>query len=193
MNNDQLTRRLFLQGSGSLAGSTLLRAAIPGVMVAAQAACTSRDEGNGFKVLAAEEAAEFAAIAARILPTTDTPGASEAGVIHFMDQAFGSFMQEDLANARVGLASLQATIGDQLFSSLDEARQDRQLTEIEDTSFFALMQKMTIYGFFGMQSYGGNIDNAGWKMLGIDSPMHAWQPPFGYYDAEYMRGEQNGE
>lgn len=193
MNNDQLTRRLFLQGSGSMAGSTLLRTAIPGILATAQAACTSRDEGTGFKVLSAEEAAEFAAIAARILPTTDTPGASEAGVIHFMDQAFGSFMQTDLEDARSGLGTLQATIGEPLFSSLDETAQDRQLTAIEDTSFFSLMHRMTIYGFFGMQSYGGNIDNAGWKALGIDSPLHAWQPPFGYYDAEYMRGEQNGE
>ena len=100
MNQDQLTRRLFLQGSGSLAGSTMFRAAVPGIFALAQAACTARDEGMSFEVLSDAEAAAFEAIAARIIPTTDTPGAREAGVIHFMDKAFASFMQEDLDDAR---------------------------------------------------------------------------------------------
>ena len=193
MNQDQLTRRLFLQGSGSLAGSTMARAALPGVFAVAQAACTARDEGVSFAVLSDAEATAFGAIAARIMPTTDTPGAREAGVVHFMDKAFGSIMQEDLDSARQGLNELHAKLAGKSFSDLTEDEQDRHLSSIENTPFFRLMRTMTIYGFFGMQRYGGNIDNVGWKTVGVEDPLHTWQPPFGYYDAEYMQGEQNGE
>jgi hypothetical protein len=50
---------------------------------------------------------------------------------------------------------------------------------------------MTIAGFFGMSSYGGNRDNLGWKLLGLDGEHHAWQSPFGYYDAEYLEAESH--
>ena len=48
-----------------------------------------------------------------------------------------------------------------------------------------------VAGFFGMSSYGGNRDNVGWKLLGLDGEHHGFEPPFGYYDAEYLKGESN--
>jgi hypothetical protein len=42
-----------------------------------------------------------------------------------------------------------------------------------------------------MSSYGGNKDNVGWKLLGLDGLHHGYQPPFGYYDAEYMEGKRD--
>ena len=193
MDNNKLTRRLFLQGSSALASSTVARTAIPAVLALAEAACTAKEDGAGFTVLGESEALGFAAIAERILPATDTPGATDAGVIWFMDGAFASFMRNDLAAARQGLADLQANLDGQQFANLDPAEQDQHLGRIEDTAFFSLMRNMTIFGFFGLSSYGGNKGNVGWKVLGVDDPVHTWQPPFGYYDAEYMQGEQNGE
>jgi hypothetical protein len=192
VKKDQLTRRLFLHGSGSVVAGSMLRAALPGVLALAQTACTAKQEASLFTVLSDSEAMEFEAIAARIMPTTDTPGAVEAGVIHFMDSAFASIMQQDLDSARRGLESLQATLGESLFSGLDDAAKDRQLVAIENSDFFTLMRNMTLYGFFGMSHYGGNRDNVGWKLLGVDNPQHGWQPPFGYYDAEYAGGPVDG-
>jgi gluconate 2-dehydrogenase gamma chain len=194
-----LTRRSFLAGSGSLAalaGSPLLRAGIPGLAALSASACTARDEGAAFEVLSAAEAREFEAIAARILPTTDTPGAREAGVIWFMDQSYGSIMKDNLEFAREGLAGFQAGVagawpGAKLFSDLDENEQDSYLQTQEDTPFFGHVRFMTIAGFFGMSSYGGNRDSVGWKLLGVDPDHHGFQSPFGYYDAEYLKGEQN--
>jgi hypothetical protein len=37
---------------------------------------------------------------------------------------------------------------------------------------------------FSNPSYGGNRDEVGWKLIGFEAP-HPWQPPFGYYDADY--------
>jgi hypothetical protein len=41
---------------------------------------------------------------------------------------------------------------------------------------------------FAMPSWGGNRERAGWALLGFDN-RHAWQPPFGYYDALAMAEE----
>jgi len=172
---------------------------VPAVLAVSGAACTARDEGAAFELLGADEAAGFEAIAARILPATDTPGAREAGVVWFFDKSFGSIMADRLDFARAGLAEFQAGIpaahpGVERFADLDEAAQDAWLAKRDDTPFFGLVHFMTLAGFFGMSSYGGNRDHVGWKLIGFPTEHHtAWQPPFGYYDAEYMRGQANGE
>ena len=93
---EDFTRRLFLQSTGAITGSAYLRILAPGIAAISQAACSARDQGMAFETLGPSEARDFAAIAARILPTTDTPGATEAGVIHFIDRAFGAEMGEQL-------------------------------------------------------------------------------------------------
>lgn len=198
MGDGQVSRRAFLAGSGAFAGTSLMRVGLSGILAVAGTACTARDKGAAFEVLAAGEAKEFEAIAARILPTTDTPGAREAGVIWFMDKSLGSIMQNQLAFARDGLAAFQSGVsaefpGAKLFSDLDSEEQDQYLGTHESSGFFGLMHFMTIAGFFAMSSYGGNRDDIGWKLLGIDHQHHAWQPPFGYYDAEYLRSHSNGD
>ena len=65
------------------------------------------------------------------------------------------------------------------------------LTEQQTTPFFGAVRALTLMGFFAMSSYGGNKDNVGWKL--IDFEGHgATQPPFGYYDAEYMKEQEDG-
>ncbi len=198
MIGDGLTRRTFLQGSGTFVGSTMMRAAAPSLVAVSQAACTARDEGAAFENITSAEAREFIAIAARILPTTDTPGATEAGAVYFVDKAFGTFLADTLELARVQLAGFQSGIADAYpaadrFSDLDEADQDAYLKMKEQSPFFQGARSLTIFGVFGMSSYGGNRDNIGWKLLGMDGPPHAWSYPFGYYDAEYVEEQKNGE
>jgi gluconate 2-dehydrogenase gamma chain len=43
---------------------------------------------------------------------------------------------------------------------------------------------LTVAGMFALPGYGGNRDKLGWALLGFEDH-HAWQPPFGYYDAAY--------
>ena len=188
MNHRELTRRLFLQQSAGSAGAAWARAVLPGIAAIAQAACTAREEQQAFTILAQDEAVEFEAIAARIIPTTDTPGAREAGVIYFIDQSFGTFNAPMLPVLRGGLDKLQSGIGSgRKFSELREEDQDATLEAIQDTPFFFMMRMMTFSGFFGLSEYGGNKDGVGWKLLGMDPHAHAYQAPFGHYDAEYLK------
>ena len=202
MSSDALTRRFFLQGSGSLAGGMLLRAGIPAFVAVSQAACTAKEAAAAFENITNAEAREIIAIAARILPTTDTPGATEAGAVYFFDKAFGSILAEAIEPSRAMLAEFESGIaatypGAQVFSDLSEADQDAYLTRNENTPFFGGFRFLTMAGVFGMAMHGGNRDNIGWKMVGMDGPPHAWLPPYGYYDAEYMaeqgKEQQNGE
>lgn len=183
-----VSRRSFVRGSGAAAGASLLRIGAPALAAAAQVACERRDAAAtapAYLTLGVEEAAELEALAARILPTTDTPGAREAGVIHFFDTVLGGPMADMLAPLRGGLAGFVPSDG--TFAALSEAEQDAWITEREDTPFFGMVRTLTLMGFFAMSSYGGNRDNIGWKLIGF-AGHGATSYPFGYYDAEY-RGE----
>ncbi len=188
MNPASMSRRLFLRQSSGVAGAAWVKAVVPSMAAIAQAACTAKEEQQPFTILESGEAQEFAAIASRIIPTTDTPGASEAGVIYFLDQSFGTFNAPMLPMLRGGLAEMQASISDgKSFSELDEDAQDALLEAQQQTPFFQIIRMMTFAGYFGMSEYGGGKDGVGWKLLGMDPAVHAHTAPFGYYDAEYRK------
>jgi gluconate 2-dehydrogenase gamma chain len=197
MGGESISRRHFMQGSGAAAGSSLLRLTAPVLAAAAQAACSARDEGAAFRTLSAAEALELEAIAARILPTTTTPGAREAGVIYFFDNVLGAQMAGMLGGIRGTLPSFQEGItqrfaGSERFSDLSEADQDAWLSDQQRTPLFSMVYPLTLMGFFAMGKYGGNKDRIGWDL--IDFEGHgATQPPFGYYDAEYVEEKRNGD
>ena len=195
MGSDILTRRLFLQGSGTFVGNALARANLPAFIAVSQAACTAKEESAPFKNITNAEAREIIAIAARILPTTDTPGATEAGAVYFFDQAFGTIFARMVDPARLMFSEFQANIpklypGAQIFSDLEASEQDTYLQSVEKTPFFQGARFMTLAGVFGMAKYGGNRNNIGWKLAGMPGPPQAWAHPFGDYDSEYARGEQ---
>lgn len=195
---DELTRRGFLQGTGGAVASTLMRAGVPALAAVSQAACSARDEGAAFETITNDEGREIIAVAARILPTTDTPGATEAGAVYFFDKALGSFFADQLEYGRTLLAEFQSGIADvypgaERFSDLDEAEQDAYLKANEQTPFFGGARILTIMGVFCLSKYGGNRDDIGWKLLGMGGPPGVFTYPFGYYDAEYMKEQQSGE
>lgn len=143
-----------------------------------------------FTTLGAGDAATLDAIAQRIMPTTQTPGAKEAGVIHFIDKALGSFEKDGLPEIRKGLTDVARRAAQRrrgaTFAALPVAQQDAILKEIETTPFFNAMIYLTMVGMFANPSYGGNRDHTGWKLIGFDmQPKFA--PPFGYYDAQRAR------
>lgn len=182
------TRRRFLTTTGTLGGMTWLKLTGTGLTALTAAACSARDSASSFVTLSDAEATEVTAIAARLIPTTDTPGATEAGVIHFIDRAIGNgAMWGTLDDFRDGLAGFEAAVAVEhpgsSFAALSAPEQDAFLTTQEGTGFFELVLQMTITGFFAMSSYGGNKDHVGWSL--IDFPGHgAWTHPFGYYDAQ---------
>lgn len=191
--SDQVTRRAFLAAAGA-AGAAWL-AADPELVHAALAHArrtVAAPPPYRFAVLTPAQAAGLEAVAMRIIPSDGTPGAREAGVIHFIDQALATFAQDQKGPMIAGLDGLNARTRAKWpevasFAALAPERQDELLRAIEKTPFFGDMRFGTVVGMFSNPSYGGNRDQAGWKLLGFQA--HGiYQPPFGYYDAEARKG-----
>lgn len=193
MTTDAISRRAFLRAVTQSAPGSLIVLTAPALLAAGRSAHAALAAGAPLTTLGADEAAEFDAIAARIIPTDETPGAREAGVIYFMDNVLGDSRAELLPVLRSQLAELQVAayrrFSSARFHTLTEAQQDALLTDIEETPFFNTLRYLTIAGMFADPSHGGNKDRIGWQLIGFEN-RHVWQAPYGYYDADYMeKGE----
>lgn len=186
------TRRGFLATSSLGIGGAWVATQLPAIRSAAAYARTAARENRPLAALTEDEAREVEAVAARIIPTDETPGAREAEVIRFIDRALETFQAEALPMVREGLADLgrraaAAGAAESRFSQLDETRQDALLREIEDGAFFGAIRFLTVMGMFASPEYGGNRDKVGWELIGFED-RYRWLPPFGWYDAEENRG-----
>ena len=90
-----LSRRSLLQAIAA----TMATAAMPfGWTEIAQAAATHAHGAAAARAVrscrfsAPREAADVEAVAAQIIPTDDSPGAREAGVVYFIDRALATFL-----------------------------------------------------------------------------------------------------
>jgi gluconate 2-dehydrogenase gamma chain len=194
MYADHGSRRQFLLGSVSGLSSAWLALRWPAILAAQEHAHRAATSGQPaqFQFFSPEEAAEIEAVAAQIIPSDDAPGAREARVIYFIDRSLVTFDREKQPAYTQGLKDLRHRTqelfhGANRFSSLTPAQQIQLLTAIEKTDFFELVRLHTIIGFLATSEYGGNYDQAGWRLIGFED--HAsHEPPFGYYDSEYNKG-----
>ena len=174
------TRRRLLATTASIAGASWLGLHWPTLQSVAEAAQVVRSTGAAFAQLSAADGADIEAITARIIPTDDTPGAREAGVVWFIDQALGGYLADRSEELQTGLVTFNAAAGKR-FAALSEAEQDQFLATQDQTPFFEFVHTLTLIGMFAMPSYGGNRDLIGWQLIGFEH-RHAWTPPFGFYD-----------
>ena len=114
MDHDERTRREFLTTSGSAMGGSWLLPFAPLIAVTQACASDAMRSGLPFTTLSEREGADFDAFAARIVPTDDTPGAREAGAVHFADRALQTFLDELLPIVRDGLSSMSRRVPDTL-------------------------------------------------------------------------------
>ena len=186
------SRREFLEATGALASSSLFRVGGTSLAAIAQAACSARDDATAFVTLGEDEARDYAAAIARLIPTTDTPGADDAGVIWFWDNVLGNYYAHFLEPVR-GLRDRLLAETSGRFADLDTKAQDEALRAIEDDGRFEIWRVLTIFGFFAMAKHGGNKDHLSWGLVGYQGHHGAWTAPFGYYDAEYAKGKADDE
>lgn len=202
----ELNRRNFLVRAGAGFSAAWVTANWPALLSAARYAHEAAKAAMPpkFEFLTPEEVVEVEAIAARIIPTDETPGAKEAGVVYFIDRALATFATEDQKTYREGLPDLQARVsemfaGKSKFSSLSAEQQDEVLHSFDENTdgrrrslrarpgaqnLFETVLQNSIAGFLIDPDYGGNRDGVGWKVIGRERE-HMFQAPFGYYDKDY--------
>jgi len=144
-----LNRRSFLLESGKLASASWLAMNTPMLLAAGQSAETHRESGEDWQNISPAEAITFAAIVDQIIPPDDMPGASDAGVVYFIDNVLGGFMAGASGMLKQGLADLDASAiaayPDQAgFAALDFDQQTEILTQVETTPFFNTMIKIRL-------------------------------------------------
>ena len=191
MRNNDTSRRDFLRASGGALGAAWLGIQWSDLAAAAEHAheAAAGTIDHQFKVLTPAQARDVAAIAAQIVPSGDTPGAREAGVVYFIDHVSAGIYARNAPEFLAGLTAFQQEFakshpGSDQFADLDAAAQLAYLKSVEKTPFFGGMRFLTVAGLLALPSYGGNENKLGWKMVGFVD-RHVWSPPFGYYDQDY--------
>ncbi len=183
-------RREFLASTSAFAAAWLGTDRESFLRALAPARAAERGEQVLFEVLTAQQAADFDAIAAHIIPSDgDLPGAREARVIVFIDRALGEYMAGQAEGLLDDLDDLNDRVAERWdtkrFAQLSDDRQIELLKEIENGAFFQQLRAAVLVGMFAHPDHGGNYDGAGWRLLGFE-PRYFWRPPFGEYDAEEM-------
>lgn len=190
MHDREFSRRSFLLSLSGILGTPGLALEWSDVAAAAYHArrVATAPETAAAEFLTPAEAADVEAISAQIIPSDDTPGAREAGVVTFIDHALATFFAPIAKEFRAHLAEFQATCRtrhpEESFAALSSERQIEFLRTVETTPFFVRMRFLTVLGMFALPAYGGNRNNVGWNLLGFED-QHVFEPPFGYYDRDY--------
>lgn len=138
-----------------------------------------------------EQAKTIQAAAARIIPTDESgPGATEAGVVIYIDRQLASGYGKDKYRYTQGpwVEGDERIVGYQgkdtpqdtyragidllgkNFASLSPAEQDQCLENIEHTRFFQMLREHCIEGMMCDPMHKGNKNMVGWKLIGYPGP-----------------------
>jgi hypothetical protein len=191
VNDNNTTRRDFLRAAGGTMGAAWLGSHWPQLAQAAEHAhaAAAGAVDHELRVLSAAQARDVAAIAAQIVPSGETTGATEAGVVYFIDHVHAGPYAASAPEFVAGLEAFQAEFarrypGQGQFADLEPGAQHAYLKSLETTPFFTRMKWLTVLGLLALPAYGGNEHKLGWQLVGFVD-QHAWTPPFGYYDRDY--------
>jgi gluconate 2-dehydrogenase gamma chain len=187
------SRRAFASRLLTGAGLAFAWSALPDFAAAHEHAAAQLKAGEReFACFTSEEAMQMEAVCEQIIPSSDGPGAREAGAIYFIDYAISQTEPHLQTLFRDGLKQLAAASAPQRFSELTVEQQFAVLKKLESTEFFRRAREYTILGFLGDPARQGNRQELGWKYIGFENP-GVFSPPFGYYDAELLSGKKSGE
>lgn len=171
-----LNRRTFLKTGVAGFGSIML-----------MPSCVTRATSL-WQFFTEEEAACIIALAEQIIPEDEHgAGATEAGVIYYIDRQLVAVFTYDQVIYQQGISALQHSCLEQQgkrFENLDSATQysicsameEGKLTgepweDMDQVRFFNLVIRHTMQGFYGPPRHGGNKNYMSYRMMGLDYPL----------------------
>ena len=159
-----ITRREAIKRAALILGVAISPSILAGVLSAQPAASGAKTTRT---YLDPKKSATAGAVAERIIPRTDTPGAIDAGVPAFIDLMYGEYMTAGEQRVLVaGLAEIESTsvrLHHQSFTQLSAEQQDALLRSIADSSqkkektFFHQIKELTVLGYFTSEPVGKNV------------------------------------
>jgi gluconate 2-dehydrogenase gamma chain len=160
--NGRLPRRRFLEVAASSAAVT--------------AACGGPK--SRWRFFSDAEATTLAAVCDQIIPPDQDPGASQGGVVEYIDRQLMGHFRRQKALYRESIQVLEGLAAERYgasFARLTPAQQLELLTDIDAKkagderlrSWFQAAVAHTMQGFYGSPRHGGNKNWASWRMVGV--------------------------
>src|SRR5579859_3708081 len=167
--NTGLTRRQFTV-AGALAGAVCV------------AGCRTGDVGS-CDFLNPRHALILSSLCDQIIPADDFPGASQAGVVTYIDRQLARHYRIHQHVYRDGLEHADELSRQKFNHSFPEASASQQhdivlVLEKENRPFFDLLRQHTMEGYYGSPRHGGNREAVSWRMLGLDEPPLRGRPQY---------------
>ena len=198
-------RRAFLVGTAVGAGAAASVTLIPKALAQQQPAAANASamnlmaehamSGGHSAFFNDDDAITMVAFTERLMPgAPGKPGATDVGVLNYIDLALAGAYSDEQDFYRRGVAQLDAhctkAYGKQ-FHRLTAAQQDEAITALEQgkapefvwptaQAFFNTVRTHTMEGMFADPIYGGNKDFGGWRLIGFPGA----QPMFTQADME---------
>ncbi len=139
-----------------------------------------------YRFFTATEAALVIDLCEQIIPRDDVAGATDAGVVHYLDRQLASRLKRHQRVYREGLrafAEACVIVQQQAFAGLPVEKKITFMRQVETgrlpgaawsgaapAAFFRLLVDHTMQGFYGSPRHGGNRDYVSYKILGLDYP-----------------------
>ncbi len=151
---------------------------------------SNKNKRQSSKALTRTEARTLEAIAERIFPKTDTPGAVEAGALDYINLALAGDYAKLLPLYRRGLRAVDRHARRQLgakFMHLDAEQKDVILADFEAgevsdfkpaAEFFKTVRYHVLEGVFCEPQYGGNKDMMGWRLVNFPGQQFGYPDPY---------------
>jgi len=179
-----IRRLTFFGGGVVLIGGACRRdcghqAVRPPTSPAANVQAASTAEGPpALRTFTPEEFAVVSAACDRLLPRDQDPGALDADVPVYIDRMLLTpEMQHVKQDFLAGTAQLDRRTRQMFkkgFSEISDSERDQVLVQFKDSppktieaKYFELLMVLSLEGFLGDPSYGGNKDRVGWALVGF--------------------------
>jgi gluconate 2-dehydrogenase gamma chain len=140
------------------------------------------------------------AVCARVLPKDQDPGALEANVPVYIDRMLTSpelvKMKDDFLGGIDALQRRARRMWNKEYWEAQPEQQDDLLSIFRDSPpesgeahFYESLVVLTLEGFLGDPSYGGNKDRVGWNLVGFGTS----EPPVGHNGMRALHAHEHGE
>jgi len=145
---------------------------------------------NGYqspwRFLTEEEAKTVIAFAEQIIPKDKDPGATDAGVVNFIDKQLVNYYVRFQEDYRAGISAIENSavqLHNKSFYELEWETQTGFMEKMEQgelpkefwagmnqQQFFRMLLEHSMQGFYGSPRHGGNKDYVSYKMIQLDYP-----------------------
>jgi gluconate 2-dehydrogenase gamma chain len=204
----RFTRRVFIQRLTFMGGGVVLlgsackkdEPAAPLPHKAKAPGIPWQNLTTSHKTFTDDEFKALEAATSRVIPKDEDPGALEASVPVYIDRMLQSpelhKMKVDFLGGIDALMRRSHQMFKKDFWEATAAQQDDLLGIFRDSSpesgeahFYDALVVLTLEGFLGDPSYGGNKDRAGWALVGFGTS----EPPVGYDGVKALHHHDHGE